>query len=134
MAEYRVSIRFPVKVLKMYPFVYSGPDFRSLSLGAVSDMFSYHGLTLQRLYPFTVSKLDRGRRIDLLFCFTFLFVDDDGKLGLFLTNLIPLTQSEPTVALEVLLNEAEKSVRYFGGQFLETEVNDDIQGDVAYPT
>ena len=134
MAEYKVNIRFPIKVLEKLPFVYSGPDFRSLTLGAVSDILSYHGLKFQRLYPFTVSRLEQGRLTDLLFCFTFLLVDDDGRLGMFLTNPIPLVMEEPAHALDALLKEAERLARFFRGLFLEIEVNEQALGDVAHPT
>ena len=134
MAEYKINIRFPIKVQKKSPFVYSGPDFRSLTLGAVSDTVSHRGLLFQRLYPFTVSRMEHGHPTDLLFCFTFLIIDDDGKLGLFLTSPCPLADDDLTDAFEALLNEAEKSARFFRGLFLEIEVNDEVLGSVAYPS
>ena len=135
MPEFKTDLRLPIAVLKKAPFVYIGPDFRSLPLGILSDIVDHRGRKIQRLNPFTVSKagVDDGST-DLLFCFTFFYINDKDERVVFLTHPIYLTNFEKSEALEALLVEVERLAAFLDSGIIEMEVHEQITGPVAFPT
>ena len=97
MSAFQVDLRFPIKVYKEDPFVYTGPDFRSLPMGLISDTLNHEGRQYQRFYPFTVTRSTVGGAVeDVLFCFMFAYINDDDERGIYLTRPIPLSRSMPS--------------------------------------
>lgn len=135
MSELMADLRLPIALLRKAPFVYVGPDFRSLPLGLLSDIVDHHGRQIQRLNPLTVSMAKGGRvSTDLLFCFTFFYINDDDERVVFLTQPIWLTDYRNSEALEALLIEVERLAEFLESGFIEIEIHEDIKGLVAFPT
>jgi len=128
MSEYRTDLRLPLAVLRRAPFVYVGPDFRSLPLGVLSDIVEHRGRQIQRLNPFTVSRVvGNGEFDDVLFCFTFFYINDDDERVVFLTQPIYLTDSEEPEALDSLLFEAERLAGFVQSRLIEAEVHEAVE-------
>jgi hypothetical protein len=135
MSEFQVDLRFPIKVYKENPFVYTGPDFRSLPMGLISDTLNHEGRQYQRFYPFTVTSSTFGGAVeDVLFCFMFVYINDDDERSIYLTKPIPLSSSSDATALDALINEARRLAKYIGSSTLEIEVNAEASRYDAFPT
>jgi hypothetical protein len=135
MSEFQVDIRFPIKVYKEDPFVYTGPDFRSLPMGLISDTLNQGGRQYQRFYPFTVTRsTDGGAVEDVLFCFMFAYINDDDERSIYLTRSVPLSSSNDAAALDALINEAKRLATYLGSSTVEIEVNAEVNRYDAFPT
>lgn len=135
MSDYKVHFLLPARLYNLSPFVYVGPDFRSLPLGIVSDIFTHRGKQLQRLYPLTVSQVRQdGSQTDLLFCFTFCYINDDDKRVIFLTPPIKLKETETSVALEMLLAEVEKLATFIQSSTIEIEQHEQLNDSISFPT
>jgi hypothetical protein len=134
MSDFKVDLRLPVKLYKKHPFTYVGPDFSSLPLGLISDSITHQENKFQRLYPFLVRR-EKGQNItdDILFCFAFIYLNNDNEKVIFLTQPQYL-DSETPEALEVLLLETENLARYIKSNTIEIEYHEKITGNVAYPT
>lgn len=135
MSEYKTDLRLPIAVFRKAPFVYVGPDFRSLPLGLLSDVVEHRGRQIQRLNPFTVSKINGvDRSTDILFCFAFFYINDDDERVVLLTQPIYLTNFVDTEALDALLVEVERFANFLGSRIIEIEVHEQLDGPVAFPT
>jgi hypothetical protein len=135
MSEFLVDLRFPIKVYKQDPFVYTGPDFRSLPMSLISDTLSHGGRQYQRFYPFTVTRSTVGGAVeDVLFCFMFVYINDDDERSIYLTRPIPLSSSSDATALEALINETRNLAKYLGSSTVEIEVNAEVSRYDAFPT
>ena len=135
MSDYKVHFLLPARLYNLSPFVYVGPDFRSLPLGIVSDIFTHKGKELQRLYPLTVSQFRQdGSQTDLLFCFTFCYINDDDKRVIFLTPPIKLKETGTSEALEMLLAEVEKLAKFIQSSTIEIEQHEQLNGSISFPT
>lgn len=135
MSDYKVHFLLPARLYNLSPFVYVGPDFRSLPLGIVSDIFTHKGKQLQRLYPLTVSQFrPDGSQTDLLFCFTFCYINDDDKRVIFLTPPIKLKETGTSEALEMLLAEVEKLATFIQSSTIEIEQHEQLNGSISFPT
>jgi hypothetical protein len=135
MLEFKTDHRLPIAVLRKAPFVYVGPDFRSLPLGILSDIVEHRGRKMQRLNPFTVSRTteDDGSA-DILFCFIFFYVNDDDERVVYLTHPIYLANSDESEALEALMTEVERLANFLDSGIIQIELHDQISGSVAFPT
>jgi hypothetical protein len=135
MSESQVDLRFPIKVYKEDPFVYTGPDFRSLPMSLISDTLIHGERQYQRFYPFTVTRSTVGGAVeDVLFCFMFVYINDDDERSIYLTRPISLSSSSDATALEALINEARNLAKYLGSSTLEIEVNAEVSRYDAFPT
>ncbi len=135
MSKFKVELRLPIETLRKAPFVYVGPDFRSLPLGILSDIVEHRGRKIQRLNPFTVVKSgDDGGQTDVLFCFTFFYINDLDERVVYLTNPIQLVGSGETGALEALFAEAERLAKFLESHLIEIELHDRVSGSVAFPS
>ena len=135
MSAFQVDLRFPIKVYKEDPFVYTGPDFRSLPMGLISDTLNHEGRQYQRFYPFTVTRSTVGGAVeDVLFCFMFAYINDDDERGIYLTRPIPLSSSSDATALDALIKEAKRLATYLGSSTVEIEVNAEVSRYDAFPT
>lgn len=135
MSEFQVDLRFPIKVYNEDPFVYTGPDFRSLPMGLISDTLNHGGRQYQRLYPFTVTRSNVGGVVeDVLFSFMFTYINDDDERSIYLTRLIPLSSSSGATALDALIKEARLLAKYLGSSTVEIEVNAETSRYDAFPT
>lgn len=135
MSEFQVDLRFPIKVYTEDPFVYTGPDFRSLPMGLISDTLNHGGRRYQRFYPFTVTRSAVGGAVeDALFCFMFVYINDDDERSIYLTRPIPLSSSSDAKALDALITEARRLATYLGSSTVEIEVNTEVSRYDAFPT
>lgn len=133
MSGFEIDLHLPVRVFRRSPFIYTGPDYRSLILGAFSDLVNLGGLSLQRSYPLSVSRrASEGRREEQLFSLAFLYIDDDGRKRLHLTHPILLGDDEGE-ALETLLSGAERLGSTLGCASIDIEVHW-VAGQVSFPT
>ena len=127
MPEYKTDLRLPIALFRKAPFVYVGPDFRSLPLGLLSDVVEHRGRQIQRLNPFTVSKINgNDGSMDILFCFAFFYINDGDERVVFLTQPIYLTSFVDIGALDALLFEVETFAKFLGSRIIEIEVHEQI--------
>lgn len=134
MSDFKTDLRLPIAVLRKAPFVYVGPDFRSLPLGILSDIVEHRGRKMQRLNPFTVSRALEDGPDDVLFSFIFFYVNDDDERVVYLTHPIYLADSDESEALEALLFEVERLAKFLDSGIIQIEVHDQISGPIAFPT
>jgi len=135
MSDLKTDLRLPIAVLRKAPFVYVGPDFRSLPLGILSDIVEHRGRKMQRLNPFTVTRtFEDDGSADVLFCFIFFYVNDDDERVVYLTHPVYLANGDESEALEALLAEVERLAKFLDSGIIQLEVHDQISGPVAFPT
>jgi hypothetical protein len=132
MPEYEIDIRIPVKLYNSSPFVYFGPDFRSLPLGFFSDFIVHENKQYQRLYPMTLSKKEGDGSKDILFSFIYLYIDDSDQKIIHLTQ--PVSMVDQLEGLEALLAEADNLARFTGSGILELENYSKIKEPLFFPS
>lgn len=131
----RLDTRLPLKLFRATPFIYSGPDFKSLPCGVISDVLSYRGRQFERFYPMTVSSIENNHESDRLFCLGFFYVDSNRELALFLTHPCWLSStSESSFLIDFLLTNVEELARSVDGRFIEAEFHDEVISKIAFPT
>lgn len=135
MSEYKVDFLLPTRLYRVAPFAYVGPDFRSLPLGVISDIVTHQGRQLQRLYPFTVSKIGKnGSQTDLMFCLVFWYINNDDERVVFLTPPVLLNETGTPEAMEALLVEVEKLAAFIQSPTIEIEQHEHLGGTSSFPT
>jgi len=131
----RLDTRLPLKLFKATPFIYSGPDFKSLPCGVISDVVSHRGRQFERFLPITVSSIENNHVTDRLFCFSFFYVNSNGELVLFLTHPCWLSDiSEKSFLIDFLLANVEEIARSIDSRFIEVEFHDKVISKIAFPT
>lgn len=133
MLEFNVEIRFPSKVYTKAPFIYSGPDFKALSLGFLSDFLTHEQKEYQRLYPLTVSE-SHGNSRDLLFSFLHLYVNKGNEKVANLSHPIEINESEEGRVIDRLFFEAGNIAKFYGSNVIELETHDWSDSDVCFPS
>ncbi len=134
MLTFRVESRIPVKLFTKAPFIYTGPDFMSFSLGMISDIIDYQGKKIQRFHPITVSKVDGDRIIDQMFCFGFLYIDNDGELAFYLTHPYWFDRSDIEECFFFFLEKVEELAKMNNIKYLKLELHDFISPPIAFPS
>lgn len=134
MSEFNVEVRFPGKVFKKVPFIYSGPDFKALSLGFLSDFLTHEQKEYQRLYPLTVSENFGDSYRDLMFSFLHLYVNNVNEKVVNLSHPIEVNDLEKAHALDRLFMEAEKIAEFYGSKVIELETHAWTDSDVFFPS
>jgi hypothetical protein len=134
MSEFNVEVRFPSKVYTKAPFIYSGPDFKALSLGFLSDFLTHEQKEYQRLYPLTVSESLGNSNRDLLFSFLHLYVNNGNEKVANLSHPIEINESERRRALEKLFIEAKNIAEFYGCKVIELETHDWSDSEVFFPS
>ena len=131
----RLDTRLPLKLFRAAPFIYSGPDFKSLPCGVISDVVSYRERQFERFYPITISSIENNHVSDRLFCFSFFYVNSDRELVLFLTHPCWLSStSQDSFLIDFLLTNVEEIARSIGSRFIEVEIHDEVISKIAFPT
>lgn len=133
MSSYKIDIRIPVKAFRRSPFLYFGPDFRSLTLGFLSDFIEHDGKQFQRLYPMTVVEDNGEKEKDVLFSFIYLYVNNNNRIVVHLTHPIYLNDSYYE-ALNALLLENVKLAKFVQSSTIELEVQSSRVGQVFFPS
>ncbi|MBS7643771.1 hypothetical protein KEJ26_04290 [Candidatus Bathyarchaeota archaeon] len=125
----------PLELFRTTPFIYSGPDFKFLPCGVISDVMSYRGRQFERFYPMTVSSVEDNHVSDRLFCLGFFYIDSDGGLVLFLTHPCWISSAfESSFLIDFLLTNVEEFTRSLNCRFIEVEFHDELTSKVAFPT
>lgn len=133
MLTFRVESRIPVMLFTKAPFIYTGPDFISFSLGMISDIIDYQGRKIQRFHPITVSKVDGERIIDQMFCFCFFYIDNDGELALYLTHPYWFDRSDIEECFFFFLEKVEELAKLNNSSYIKLELHDSVSPPIAFP-
>ncbi len=128
----KVDIHLPIGLYRRCPFLYLGPDYRSLPLGVLADILEHRGERRQRLYPLTIYEEEGRRRIPLLFTLALIYVDSEDGRVTYLTQPIYLGDRRRE-ALETLLEEALRLSRFMGCRRIDVEVHEWVKGEVSFP-
>lgn len=134
MSQYEIDLRLPIGVWRRAPFIIVGHDFKFLPLGVLADYLQHGGKQLPRINPLVLSKTDsKGLKQDVVFCFVFFYVNDRYERVMFMTHPIDMG-SVNHEALEALLGELLRIARLLDCHIVEAELNDLVEGSVAFPT
>jgi len=133
--EFKIESRIPLALFRKAPFIYSGPDFVSFPLGMISNIINYHGRSLQRFYPLTISKVaPDSLLIDKMFCFSFFYVNDEDNLILFLTHPYWFDRSNIKKVFDFFLTKVEELARFANSEFIQVEFHEKSNPTIAFPT
>lgn len=132
--KFRIEDRLPLALFRNVPFIYAGPDLMSFPLGMISSVMDHGGRILQRFHPMTVSKEIGERSLtDQMFCFSFLYIDDEGELALFLTHTYWFDRSDSEKCLNFFLKEIEEFAKSHHCKRIKLEFHDLITSVVSFP-
>jgi hypothetical protein len=134
MSEFNVEIRFPSKVYTKAPFIYSGPDFKALPLGFLSDFLTHEQKSYQRLYPLTVTESLGNSNRDLMFSFLHLYINNRNEKVANLSHPIEINESKRRLALKKLFIEADNIAKFYGSKVVEVEIHDWSDSKVFFPS
>lgn len=134
MLKLRIENRIPLALFNKVHFLYAGPDLMSFPLGMISNVLDYAGRSLQRYHPMTVSKVVGERfLIDQMFCFSFLYIDDEGELVLFLTHPYWFDRTSIEECLKFFLKEVEELAKINNCRCIKLEFHDEYSSIVSFP-
>lgn len=134
MSQYEIDLRLPIGVWRKAPFMLVGPDIRFLPLGTFVDSIHHGDKQLPRITPLVLSKIySNGLKQDVVFCLIFLYINDRYERVMLMTHPVKMG-SVNHEALEVLLKEVFRIAGLLECQLVEVELNDLVEGSVAFPT
>ncbi|MBS7619984.1 hypothetical protein KEJ21_04980 [Candidatus Bathyarchaeota archaeon] len=134
MSQYEIDLRLPVDIWRKAPFMLVGPDIRFLPLGVLVDSIHHGDKQLPRITPLVLSKIcSNGLKQDVVFCFIFLYINDRYERVMLMTHPVKIG-SVNHEALEALLKEIFRIAGLLECQIVEVELNDLVEGSVAFPT
>jgi hypothetical protein len=132
--EFKIESRIPLELFKIAPFIYTGPDFISFPLGMISDFIYYKNKKLQRFYPLTVSMVTQGKLIDQLFCFSFIYINDEEKLVLYLTQPILINIFSLQQTIDFFIKKINELAIERNCEQIELEIHEISTYPIGYPT
>ena len=134
MLTFSVESRIPIKLFTKAPFIYTGPDFLSFSLGMISDIIDYNGKKIQRFYPITVSKVNGEGIYDQMFCFGFFYIDNEDELALYLTHPYWFDRSYIEECFLLFLEKVVELAKLNKCKYIQLEIHDFISPPIAFPS
>lgn len=134
MSQYEIDLRLPIDLWRRAPFLLVGPDLRFLPLGVLVDYIRHGDKQLPRINPLVLSKIHtNGLKQDAVFCFILLYINDHYERVMLMTHPISMGSANRE-ALEAFLKEIFRIAELLECQIVEVELNDLVEGSVAFPT
>jgi len=134
MSQYEIDLRLPIDVWRRAPFILIGPDSRFLPLGVHVEYIHHGDKQLPRINPLVLSKIhSNGLKQDVVFCFVFIYINDRYERTMLMTHPVNMSSTSYD-ALEALLKEVLRIAGLLECQVVEVELNDLVEGSVAFPT
>ncbi len=132
---FKIDTYLPLKVWKICPFIYTGPNFAPFQVGLLPGVVQYQGSVAQRFYPLTVYwEESKTRMTNHLFAFCFLCQSDTQQLSFYVAPICWLCDNKKEIVLDFFLTQIEELACELKASSITMEVNSDINARIAFPT
>ncbi len=117
----QLDVRLPLSLFRKVPFLFTALNYKSFPMGTPFDYLTFMNENIPVFLPLTLYHKEGNSITDLLFVFSFPFIDADGRLAIYLTHPVWLEKSDFSI-IHTMLDELNNYFSEIGEVTLHLEL------------